>query len=102
MTDTSSASPAAEADDNADHRQAAMQLRRQHPRWVVIWAPAGHFCARPLFRAPRGTCLTAQTPEEMTAQMDQVEQAASRPRGRAGSTDTAAGNQPGPAAAGAP
>jgi hypothetical protein len=84
MTDTSSASPAAEPDDNADRRQAAMQLRRQRPRWVVIWAPAGHFCARPLFRAPRGTCLTAQTPEEMITQMDQVEQAASKPRDSAG------------------
>jgi hypothetical protein len=102
MTDTSSASPAAEADDNADQRQAAIQLRRQHPRWVVIWAPAGHFCARPLFRAPRGTCLTAQTPEEMIAQMDQIEQAANKPRDRAGGTGTAAKDQPRPPAAGLP
>ena len=102
MSDTSPASPAAEAADNADQRQAAIQLRRQHPRWVVIWAPAGHFCARPLFRAPRGTCLTAQTPEEMTAQMEQVEQAAARPRGRAASIGTAAEDQPGPAAPGTP
>jgi len=102
MNDTSAASPAAGQHDDASQRQAAAQLRRQHPGWVVIWAPAGHFTARPLFRAPRGTCLTAQTPEEMTAQMDQVEQAADRPRGRAGSTGTAGGDQPGPGAGGTP
>jgi hypothetical protein len=101
MTDTSPASPAAEPDGDASQRHAAIQLRRQHPRWVVIWAPAGHFRAWPLFRAPRGTSLTARTPQEMTAQMDQVERDARRPPGRSG-TGTAAADQPGPAAAGTP
>jgi hypothetical protein len=79
--------PDVAADDNAVRRQAAAQIRRQRPGWVVIWAaPAGRYRAWPLFRAPRGTSLTAQTPQEMTAQMDQVEQGARRPGGRSRST----------------
>ena len=78
------------ADDNAARRRAvAAQIRDRRPGWVVIWAAAaGRYRAWPLFRAPRGTSLTAQTPEEMTAQMDQVEQAAGRAGGR--SRDTGA------------
>jgi hypothetical protein len=65
------------AGDESRHQQAAAQIRRQHPRWVSIWvARTGHYRAWPLFRAPRGTSLTAQTPEELTAQLDQIEQAA--------------------------
>jgi hypothetical protein len=75
------------ADDDAARRRAAAQIRDQRPGWIVIWAaPAGRFRAWPLFRAPRGTSLTAQTPEEMSAQMDQVEQAAREPRGRSRGT----------------
>jgi hypothetical protein len=70
--------PGMTADEDA-LRRAAAQIRDRRPGWVVIWAaPAGRYRAWPLFRAPRGTALTAQTPQEMTAQMDQVEQAARR------------------------
>jgi hypothetical protein len=38
--------------------------------------------ASPLFRAPRGTHLRAATTDELAILMDQVEQAAARPRPR--------------------
>jgi hypothetical protein len=61
-------------------RQAAAHLRQQHSGWVVIWlAQRALYRAWPLFRAPRGTNLTAETPEQMNAQMDEVERAAQRP-----------------------
>jgi hypothetical protein len=82
----STGDPGLAADDDA-RRRAAAQIRGQRPGWVVIWAaPASRFRAWPLFRAAPGTALTAQTPEELTAQMDQVEQAARRPGGRSPGT----------------
>jgi hypothetical protein len=67
--------------DEAERWQAAKVIRRQHPRWVVIWAAGtGRYHAWPLFRAPRGTALTAQEPAELVAQMKDVEQAARSPR----------------------
>jgi hypothetical protein len=81
--------PGLAADDDAARRQAAAQIRDQRPGWIVIWAaPMGRYRAYPLFRAPRDTCLTAQTLTEMIAQMDQVEQTARRPGGRSRSTGT--------------
>jgi hypothetical protein len=69
--------------DDAACWQAAKQLRAQHPGWVIIWlARIRRYRARPLFRAPRDTVLTAQTTEELAAQMDRAEQAARRPRTR--------------------
>lgn len=50
---------------------------------MVIWvAREALYCAYPLLRAPRGTVLTAATPDELAAQMEQVQQAARRPRAR--------------------
>ena len=96
MTDSSpgpiAASPETTADDDDDDAvrlQAAARLRRQHTRWVVIWvADKEHYGAWPLFRAPRGTALTAETPEQMEAQINQVEQAARLPRARTRRTDS--------------
>jgi hypothetical protein len=63
--------------------RAAARLRREHPRWVVIWlASAGTYRAYPLFRAPRETAVTAATPEQLAAEMDQVQQATREPRAR--------------------
>lgn len=85
------------ADDESRHWQAAAEIRRQHPRWVTIWvARAGHYRAWPLFRAPRGTSLTAQAPEELTAQMDQIEQAAPPPRRRTPGENSRPSTQPVP------
>jgi hypothetical protein len=64
------------ADDKACWAAAA-QVRRDHPRWVVIWAARkGEFQGRPLFRARQGTVATGTTPDELTAQMDAIRQAA--------------------------
>jgi hypothetical protein len=50
------------AGQDAQNVRAAARLRDQHPGWVVTWAPPlRRFTASPLFRAPRGTHLTAQT-----------------------------------------
>jgi hypothetical protein len=77
MTDTSPDRPRPAADDDTSHMQAAARLRRERPGWIIIWVPhKGCYRAWPLFRAPAGTTLSAQTPEDMAAQMDQTEQAA--------------------------
>ncbi len=62
-------------------REAA-RIRREHPGW-------GRFRAYPLFRAPRGTALTAATPDELAAQMDRIRQARS-PRARSPGVSAAA------------
>jgi hypothetical protein len=58
---------------------AAAQIRRKHAGWVVIWvARKGQYQARPLFRAPPGTVAIGATPEELTARMHAIRQAALR------------------------
>ena len=75
---------AAPPDEEAACWRAARQIREERPGWVVIWiARTGQFKAYPKFAAPRGTAPTAQTPDQLTAQMEQVEQAARRPRSHA-------------------
>ena len=77
------------AEQDAEHVRAAARLRDQRPSWVVVWAaPLRRYTAAPLFRAPRGTHLTAATPGELAAQMDQAEQAVGRPRARSRRMDT--------------
>ena len=69
--------------DDTARWQVAKKLRDQHPGWVIIWlASISRYRARPLFRTARETVLTAQTAEELAAQMDHTEQAARRPRAR--------------------
>ena len=64
-------------EDDADRWQAARQLRRERPRWVIIWvAETRHYRAYPLFRTRRGLVVTAATADEAAVQMDQIEQAA--------------------------
>jgi hypothetical protein len=83
MTSSPRDTPPDATEQDAEHMQAAARLRDQRPGWVVVWAdPLRRYSASPLFRAPRGTHLTAQTPGELAALMDQVEQAARRPRAR--------------------
>lgn len=58
-------------------RRAAAQLQHDHERWLVMWGCYTHsYVAFPLFRAPRGTVLTAATPAEMAAKMRREERAA--------------------------
>jgi hypothetical protein len=62
------------AADDADHWQTVARIRGERSGWVVIWmASAGCYRAYPLFRAPRRTVVTAATPDELTARMDQVQ-----------------------------
>jgi hypothetical protein len=70
------------ADDagEAARHEAAAALRKQRPGWVVIWlARKGEFRARPLFRVPPNTVAIGANTEELTAQMDEIQQAAGRP-----------------------
>ena len=86
MTDNSPDSPCA---DDKENVQAAMELRRQRPQWVVVWSVSlQRFSAGPLFRAPRGTDLTAPTITALAALMDQAEQAARSPHPRSPATHT--------------
>jgi hypothetical protein len=63
------------ATDEAGHWQAVRRLRREHPRWVVIWlASTSCYRAYPLFRAPRETTLTAVTPEELAVDAQLIPQ----------------------------
>jgi hypothetical protein len=79
MTDISASTGDVSMDgaaQDAANVRAAGQLRRERPGWVVVWsAPLRRFSASPLFRAPRGTFLTADTPGELADQMNQVQQA---------------------------
>ena len=64
-------------DENQASQQAAKRLRRDCPRWVIIWvARTGLFHAYPLFRTRRETALSAAQPGNLVTQMDAVEQAA--------------------------
>jgi hypothetical protein len=42
MTDASPDSPSPAADDDASHHQAAAQLRRERPGWVVVCTAASY------------------------------------------------------------
>ena len=64
-------------DDDGRWREAA-RLRRDHPKWVVIWlAPLRQFRAYArLPGARRDTALTAADPADLTAQISKAERAA--------------------------
>jgi hypothetical protein len=72
------------ADDDAGRWREAARLRRDHPRWVVIWlAPIRKFRAYArLPGARRDTALTASTPAGLADQIGQAEQAARPPKDR--------------------
>jgi hypothetical protein len=66
-------------DEDASRWEAVRQLRRERPRWVIIWvAQIGKYRAYPPFRAWRGLVVTAATTDETAAQMDQIERACSQ------------------------
>lgn len=65
------------AEDDAAIGEVAAQIRREHPRWVVIWvARKREYQAWPLFRAPRETVAAAATAAGLIQQMEQIERAA--------------------------
>jgi hypothetical protein len=67
--------------DDAARRQAAKQLRAEHPKWLVIWVPRTqrfHACLLASSRA-EASKLTGTDPAGLAAQMQQAERdAASR------------------------
>jgi hypothetical protein len=66
------------ADDEAACRQHAARLRHEHPAWVVIWiARTRQYRAYPLSGSRRDSALTAETPDDLAAQIGRAEQASS-------------------------
>jgi len=64
--------------DDAARRQAAKQLRAEHPKWLVIWVPRTlrfHACLLSSSRA-EASKLTDTEPAGLAAQMQQAEHAA--------------------------
>jgi hypothetical protein len=70
--------PPAAVDDDAHRWGEAARVRREHPRWVVIWlAPIQRFRAYArLPGARRDTALTARTPAGLAGLITHAEQAA--------------------------
>lgn len=53
---------------------AAAQLQHDHRNWLVLWGCYTHvYIAFPLFRAPRGTVLTATVPADLAVKMRRQE-----------------------------
>ena len=84
-------SPPATDDPDLPFWELAAQIRQERPRWVVIWlARERRFRAYPRFRPPAGmTAANGTGRDELLADIDRIEQAADRPRGR-----SAAGGAP--------
>ena len=71
--------PGATVDGDAGRWREAARLRREHPRWVIIWlAPIGQFRAYAP-GARRDTALTAATPAGLAGLINRAEQAAPGP-----------------------
>jgi hypothetical protein len=66
------------------HWENATRIRKERSLWVIIWlARERRYRAYPKFRAPAGmTSANGTTPEVLLADMDRIEEAAHRPRGR--------------------
>jgi hypothetical protein len=60
-------------DDDAACWRHAERLRREHPPWVVIWIAQ----AREYRAYRRSVTLTAETPDDLAAQITQEQQARS-------------------------
>jgi hypothetical protein len=74
--DPDASEPDLAANPDIAHWEIAIQLRLEHPRWVVLWLTReGLYRAYPRFRAPAGTAASSAQPEELAAQMEQIEQA---------------------------
>ena len=69
-------------DDDAARWREAAGLRREFPRWVVIWlASEAEFRAyRRLPGTRRDTTLRAPTSQDMAAKIAEAEQSAQEPR----------------------
>lgn len=55
-------------------RKTAARLNQAHPNWHVMWGVhSRRLWAFPLFDVPPGTIVSAGTPDDLVAQMRQVE-----------------------------
>ena len=69
-------------------RSSAAVSSRRLAAALVIWVTqARQFRAYPLFRAPRGTVLTAAAPDELAAQMDRIQPTARSPQAKSPGMD---------------
>ena len=56
----------------------AARLRHEYPQWVVIWiCSIRRYRAYRLSRSRRDSALTAETPDDLAAQISRAEQACS-------------------------
>jgi len=55
-------------------RQIAARLNRAHRDWLILWGVhSRRLWAFPLFDVPPGTLVSAGTPDDLVAQMRQVQ-----------------------------
>jgi hypothetical protein len=60
-------------DDNWE-RQAAADIERGHPHWLVMWGCYSRlFWGFPRFTAPKGTIISAVDPQSLLTEAHQVE-----------------------------
>lgn len=72
-------SPAASGDADAACWRQAAQIRQDRPRWVVIWvARESLYRAYPKFGTRHAAAVSAESPDDLIAAMDQVERRARR------------------------
>jgi hypothetical protein len=80
MTDRPGPDPAdhpdAAVDGDAGQWREAARLRREHPRWVIIWLPPIRQFRAYAPGARRDTALTAATPAGLAGLINRAEQAA--------------------------
>jgi hypothetical protein len=75
--------PAPAPDDEAACRQAAKQLRRKHPAWLVIWVThTSRYHAWLLATTRAGDGLSDTSTAGLAAQIEQADRAAAARRAR--------------------
>jgi hypothetical protein len=66
-------------------REEAARLQEANPLWLIMWGVHSRLLwAFPLFHAPRGTVVSASSPDRLLDRMRQVELSARGGRGPTG------------------
>jgi hypothetical protein len=72
-----SPSPSPDPNNEDACRMAAARLQHDHQHWLIMWGCyTRNYIAFPLFAAPRGTIITATSPDELPAKMRRQERLA--------------------------